>query len=427
MKQETPLRAMALILVLAMAPPATTRSEEVPVFRISPGDGDPRTRGTVLGAEIKAHFPDLEQRYDAFLAHWLTPHQTEAWIAREFDRTRDSLSDELRQEIDGLADALTLSASDRPGDQKLSFEEFWLLQAASALIPMNGGVAFAIDAPLTQSGATLAGRLLDGDAANSLSDLVAVTILENGPETVVLVGPAGVAGITNGYNAHGVFIALIDGPELTTPVTGTRVAALDLREAIAGRRTLEGVVSRLRGGWWQNRSILLADPDRARVLEVPVGEQPRLRGPDTSTRLESDWGRSGQIAAVECFMLPRFPSSCQNLRDIHRWVRMRELATFSAAGPKAGARDLIAILSDRANGRYGMVGPETAALIAFQTRPPTPYLGMGDDLSTPRRYGGLVSTPSSGLLVMLTEGVWLAIAAVLLLAATAMVYARFRR
>ena len=414
---------------------ADAPTQRLEVFQIDTEGKSPAQIGTELGHRWKQRFPDLERRYDIYLAG--------RFSQQTFDRLLDERVVPLRaggidraylDELRGLSSALNLIGSNRLGDGYLSMDELWFAQLLPDLGGYGRGCGFGVYGSRAGGSGTLVGRNLDrvGDA---LSALTAITVYASPERTLVNIGAAGTLGIITGFNDQGLFLAYLDAPL----AIGRQPSSTDERAiGFALRRVLEdhdntatAVNTLMRSDYGNSHSVLLADPKRVQVLEQPRGGASRLRKPLSPTRTEMAWEHPEQIAAVDCFALPATSANCRELRDRYRWQRLRALARFDPQGPRAEIPDLARIMLDRADRQYAIFGEETRQAMVFAPRSASLYLhtraGPGGDGEEPvmHRYADLTAdtvASASGPDLFLVS-LW--ILAGIMLVAT--VWVRFRR
>ena len=416
---------------------ADAPGQRLPVFRIVTEDMRPTEVGAALGRQWKERFPDLEQRHDAHLAQRLNQQGFDRLLNERVAPLRaQGIDRAYLAELQGLASALNLIGRNRLGDGFLSMDELMLAQLLPDLGGDGQGCGFGVYGTHAGKAGPLVGRNLDGGRGGSgiTSTLGAITVYQHPEGMLVNIGVAGILGVTTGFNDRGLFLAHL-AASLTpdrgaSPVQG-RAIGFALRRALEEHDDSAAAVRTLRRGrYGSSYSVLLADRRRIQVLEQPADGPARLREAGSRTRPTMDWGRTEQIAVVDCFALTTTPSNCQDLRDRYRWQRLRTLARFEPRGPRAEIPDLIGIMLDRTTPPYEIYGEETLQVMVFAPRTADLYLyarsepGTGHDEPVMHRYADLVgdsATAGAGFNLLLAV-VWILIA--FLLSAT--LWVRFR-
>ncbi len=428
---------MFAMLVATSAAIAETRGQRVPVFRIEAEDKSPTELGAELGRQVKGRFPDLESRYDSYLADTFTQAQFDAWLSRRVEPLRTTaIAPAYLEELQGLSGALSLIGRNRLGDGYLSLDELWFLQLIPDIGGHTGGFGFGVYGTCSATTGALVGRNLDRIGNSALRGLQAITVYTNSEGSVANIGFVGVSSVVTGFNDRGLFLAHLDAtPTLgqSEPFVATGAIGFDLRRALETQDGAAGAARTLsRSRYGADHSVLLAGPKRVHVLEHPLGQPARLRKAATPTRPEMAWGRPEQIAAVGCFALPTIPANCQDLRDRYRWQRLRSLAHFEPEGPHAEVSDLAHITLDRSNPPYALFGRSTMQAMVFDPQQrvlqlyAAPSDGRQPDDPVMQHYSGLiVSSVKRTTYGVVTEisAIWLLVA----ILAAILVYARWRR
>lgn len=397
---------LSMLLWAGVAAPVPLAA--LPVLSVATDGLTPAEVGARLGAVTKAAFPDLEARWDSALAALLVPAQMPAQIAAQVAALQaEGIDAATRAEVMGFASALDLVGRTQLGDGHLSLEEFWLVQFLPDLVPLAAGSALALHG---REAPPRLGRNLDLPASAALRGLQAINRWQGARETVVSPGLAGFLGVLNGFNAHGVYAALLTGPrQRRAPGAGAGEQAIGfaVRTALARQDRAAGAARLLRRqAFLSSHSVLLGDAREALVLELPAGQPALQRRDDSATRPEMPWGRPGRLAVVTCLVAADAPGGCPDLGDRFRWQRLRQLvAGGGPAGPAGPAGteamppvDLEALLFDQLPRGYGLFNEATAQSLIFEPATGDLLLYAGG-AAAPRpgapllqRYAGLAGT-----------------------------------
>lgn len=360
-------------------------SDRVPLFQAD--QDNPTVRGAALGQAYRDRWPALEARWDAYLQHVFSAAGGDAQSrfdtllkARIEPLRTQGISQDARAEVEGLGSAWSLVGGNRLGDGQLSHDELWAAQLLPDLGLVGRGVGYAVFGPATADGGSLVGRQRDalsvypGDNASSAEEPpLAITVTDPWAG----VGFAGQLAPPTGMNAAGLFISQFPIPHqrLVGFPASARASGFALREVLHREGAVSQAVAALsRQRFATSLALLIADADRAVVVEQAAGAPGQPRTADSPTQATLSWGRAEQLAVVSCFALRDLRGDCQGLRDRFRWQRLRELGQFSATGLQARLDDMLALLQDTANPPYALFGSDTVETLLFQPREQRLYL-----------------------------------------------------
>ncbi|MDD3306854.1 MAG: C45 family autoproteolytic acyltransferase/hydrolase [Acetobacterium sp.] len=277
---------------------------------------------TQMGEEyaktIVAVFPDYEQHVDSMLKDQFDllaaakekigyDLNFELCTTRATDIQRN-IQTEYQEEIAGMQ---TVFAYDQDvlGDGKLSQNELLVYQLFGDVMrptQCSGAAAFG-DASAT--GTTIVGRNLDWDLLqhDDASAMHTVLYIKDGDQSMVMFNILGSLVPISGYSDDKVFVASLDA-ETLAPYPDTndkRSYFFDFREALANSKTLEEAAAYLSTETYtMNHLVLMADEDKAQVLENNIGSPGRgLRSWDSTLQPGMTWGIKDTIATVNDFRL----------------------------------------------------------------------------------------------------------------------------
>lgn len=387
------------------APPA-----KIPVIRIHASGLSPLAIGAETGRQAKALFPDIERRYDRYLASVVDPTRFASLRRQQLPQLLQQLDQEWQDAMQGVAGAWTLTEDSPPGDGRLSKEEYQVLNLLPELgLAMPDGVAFSVFGNASALDSPISGRNLEMPNTPELRSLQAITATDTGDKTLVTIGFAGILAVTTGFNEQGLFLSLLNAAP-NSPYRQTRrlpkqatSIGFALRQALQQQNNADAAANRLDGKTYAfDHSILLADRHTALVQEYDAASNVSARRAWNSPNRDSlPWGRPNQLAVVDCLMLPTTPGACKDPKDNVRWRRLRELARFTPAQPAAVA-SVSTLLSDTANYRYEIFGPQTVQSLVFTPASNTLYLYAAPvDGKTPappahQPYQPLLGAPQAG-------------------------------
>lgn len=365
---------------------AEIHQERLPIFRVDTNGLTPHEIGAELGRQWKNQFPELEAKLDALLANRLEPigyiDDTGGQPASATAQyAPGGLSEDHREELDGLASALHLVSRNQLGDGFLSRDELYLLQRLPDLGAYDSGSGFGVYASRSKSGSTLVGRNLDGTPLQERLEraLEGITVYRGEDRTLVNIGIAGSLGITTGFNQGGLLLAYLpvtDLPNRGTTESAAEPIAFTIRRMLETYERIDTAGEAL--SWLvddNDYSILMADRERVNVLEHAAGKRGQLRDPSSELHPALSWPQEQKIAVVGCFALRAMPSDCSHLREQYRWQRFRFLADLDLRGTAFESRDIVEIMLDQVGSNDAINAPTTYQILAFAPRDAELYLG----------------------------------------------------
>lgn len=399
-------QAIATCAVLAETPQG-----RLPVFRVDTQERTPHEVGAELGRQWKSAFPEFEAKLDALLAHRLEQIGFDGGVdGQPLPATRQyapgGLTENHREELEGLASALYLVSRDRLGDGFLSRDELFLLQQLPDRGARDAGSAFGVYASRSETGSSLVGRNLDGQPRQERMerDLEAIVVYQGENKTLVNIGFAGNIGITTGFNQSGLLLAylpLSDPTNQGVAEAASEPIGFTIRRMLEAHERIDDTAQAL--SWpidGSNYSVLVADRDRVQVLEHAAGSRGRLRDPSSEVQPVLSWPHKEKIAVVGCFALSAMPSGCTHLRDQYRWKRFSTLADLDLRGTPFTIKDIVQIMLDQVGSQDAINAPTTYQTLAFAPGDAELYVGTGSptasDSAEPlmHRYADLIKARS---------------------------------
>lgn len=361
-----------LLGLLAFLPSLSVYARPV-VISIDAGSNNGAQIGTFIGLEAKKNFPELEKRYDSYLAFLLSPSQFKQLLP-QVNSLKAAIDPDYQAEVNAIAAVWQLNTLDKLGDNKLSVNEFWLLQLLPDLTAVNKGSALAIANRSDKN--PIAARNLDWKSTPELRSLQTINIYQYEDRTLVSLGFAGLAGVINGFNDQGLFVSLLDATEqqASTSLLPQNSSSFDLRTLLkhfdkiapAGHELAQKSYSR-------GHQVLFADQGNIAVLEQPAGEIGKLRKTHSAIINEMPWNHNEQLAVVNCFVLKASANNCYMSRDHYRWGRFAYLLkAFFEQNMSVG--DVITVMQDQANIRQAIFNEDTLQSIIFTPKDRALYL-----------------------------------------------------
>ena len=351
---------------------ASDQQQKIPVIHIAAKNLSPLDIGLSIGQQSKQLFPDIEHRYDTYLATVFSQMRFDDLLRAQLPRLQNAINSTYKKELEGVASSWSLVHTNILGDGHLSWDEYWLLNVLPDIgIPVNG-TGFGVLSEISTEQGAIIGHNLDLLSTPELRSLQAITVYNYGNKAVVNIGFAGVLSVLSGFNESGLYVACLNAaPETayqnpftlhtrnTPPENVIQPKGFVLRQILenaTSTRQASRLVAKSSNGLSQN--TLIADKQDIQVVEYSPGEQVVIRHWDSPTRPNKQWDRALQIAVVDCLVTEKMPDNCQQSKEGYRWGRLRSLAVFNKF-KKAGTQDIARIMLDRKNQYYEILAENT--------------------------------------------------------------------
>lgn len=357
-------------------PRGSAHAGTVPVLYVDARGRTGAEVGTALGNLVKAEFPDIRQKMDAYLAQFIgliasvegvsSREIFDGYAVPRINAIKPNIEQRYRNEVSALGSRLGLSDTDALGDGGLSLNELWALQLIADIGRETNCSGFGVFGDYASSGSPAVGRNLDWYSTSDLRSLQAVTVYVYEHRALVNIGFAGLAAVITGYNSDGLFGGILDSPmgnDYPDWPYGKRSYVFDLRNALESCTRISDAVGLLYNQPYAfSHNILFADTTDVRVLEHPQGVSGQLRTAGSRLNPDLSWGKSKQIAVVNFFALPGYINERSGY-NLDRWNRFRELAGFSLYH-KATINDLESIMLDTGS-PYPIFNAQTVQSMVF--------------------------------------------------------------
>jgi Acyl-coenzyme A:6-aminopenicillanic acid acyl-transferase. len=273
-----------------------------------------RQIGEEYGELLAAHVPQFEKELDSYITEFARNWFIYKIGLRRVGQIKPQLSQEYKDEIEGIASRLTGGTTNALGDGKISKDELYLYNLLGDVARLFQCSALAVYGESSSSGQTIVGRNFDWPPGkkNQLSQVQSVVTVKNGDKSIVNVACLGFQGAVTAFNRYGVFASVNDSP------TGAHYSAkkrrsylLDLRQALEENRTVDGVAKFMTDRdklYSCNHLITLAETDKAVVLENNVGRKKgepvrAIRASESQMHDDVTWGIPDSVGCVNCFRL----------------------------------------------------------------------------------------------------------------------------
>jgi hypothetical protein len=352
-----------LYIILSLSANAT-----LPVFHVEAFDKTGEQIGTILGKAFKKKFPDIEKKYDSYLASFVDQKQFNEWVQKRVNIIKPNIDLAYQKEVTAIASAWTISNQDKLGDGFLSENEFWVIQLIPDIGRQTNCSGFGVWGNFSANHSPIVGRNMDWYTTSALRSLQAITVYQYKKRTFVNIGFAGYVGVVSGFNSDGLFVAHLDsrlGKRYPEPPIGDSAIVFDLRKVLETENRISAVSKKL--SWQQygfSHNILMADTENIQVLEQPQGLPAHVRTDTSPLRLEMSWGKKNQIAVVNCFVLKNSPANCLTTANRYRWHRFKTLAHFNSQS-QAHVKNVMEIMFDTANPRSEIFNQKTVQSMVF--------------------------------------------------------------
>lgn len=276
----------------------------------------PYEMGAAYAHKIALVEPQFEYLVDSYLAERANQLQGYGISYQDLlDRLNDirpQIYADYCLEVEGMATQCHGDASSVPGDGVLSEAEIFILNLSADVVRPFACSAVGVFGARSATGFPITARLLDyyGGAENQLPRLHAVVTINNGSESICMIGFLGMMAAVSAVNDDGVFAAILDSPTGASLETqGKASYPFDLRRALETCQTLDQVAGIMASGDYTfNHDILLSDTTRTGVLENnfsgPGSNLHRsLREDDSVLNPGVTWDINDAIACVNSFVL----------------------------------------------------------------------------------------------------------------------------
>ena len=184
----------------------------IPVFHI---DAEGKTGveiGAALGKAVKEKFPEIDKKYDSYLASFVSQEVFNSWVQKRVNVVKPNIDKAYQDEVNTIISTWNFASQDKLGDGYLSLNEFWVIQ----LIPDVGRITncsgFGVFGNFSALKAPIVGRNMDWRTTEALRSIQAITVYEYENRNVVNIGFAGYVGTISGFNSDGLFVAHLDSP-----------------------------------------------------------------------------------------------------------------------------------------------------------------------------------------------------------------------
>lgn len=362
---------------------AIPASAKLPIITIDATQSPPLPaldQGLNTGRKVKALFPDLEQRYDQFLATRFSQAHFDQLQQKNLPLLLQQMLPADRQELNGLAAAFRLVHHNELGDGLLSHDEYHLLNLLADLGFAPYGSGIGVFGQATGNNGVLVGRNVDWKSNPELRSLQLITRYHYPQRTVVTIGFAGMLATFNGFNNQGLFLGYFNAEPYSAYhkrliIDNTmHLSGFAIRHALTTYTTLRQASKQLgQHRYSVNNSLLIADKENVQVLEYQRGKIAQQRTWQSKTKANKPWQKRQQIAIINCLVLAQLPNTCRGSANTYRWQRLYQRMRFDATHP-ATITTLSALLLDRANKRYELFNQYTVQSLVFSPTHNSLYL-----------------------------------------------------
>lgn len=326
--------------------------------------------GKEYGELIKQILPDFETVVDSCLADFnnignleqqysqlITPQDNNyAAMIANVAKIKPQIPVEYRDEIEGLASAMSGGTTDTVSDNKLSVDEVYILSILPDVIRACQCNGVGVWGSLSSTGNNMVGRTLDfySGSKRQFAQCNAVTTIKNNDSSICLVGFLGQFCAVTVFNKAGVFAGILDSPELVSNTgnfnNSPRSYVMDLRYAVelAGYTSLEDVAGYMTDNsrnYVFNHNILLADKTDTQVVENDLLHNRALRNSTSQLRSGVSWNFTEAICVVNSFVLDGNFDNHSGNTNSKRWASFTSQLTGAVAGGKITPDALRSVMS----------------------------------------------------------------------------------
>ncbi len=350
-------------------------SGEIPVMRIDSEQLTPLQRGLEVGRQSKILFPDIERRYDTHLATLLTPSLYTKLQQKILPKLLKQLEPDYQAELNGVAQAWSLTRANQLGDGQLSLNEYQLLNFLPDLGLFPDGTGFGVFGEVATDNTPIIGRNLDWISTPELRSLQVITVYQSSDKAFVNIGFAGIISVLTGFNHRGLFLAYNKAEpyslyqQVPRSLRDIHSSVFDLRKVLESSWSNQQATLYLsKQSYRYSHSILMSDKKDIQVLEYPRGGVAKIRRWNSPTRIDKPWDKKlQQIALIGCHVLASLPNNCRNIKEGYHWARLSQLAVFTTSTP-ANVYDITDILSDRKNHLFEIFNEKTLQSMIYQSK-----------------------------------------------------------
>ncbi len=287
-----------------------------------------REVGADYGRALKAIKPEFEALLDTYLGDMLENDATFAALMHRVNAIKPQLDQQYRDEIEGIASALSGGSTDQLGDNQLSLNELYMVNLATDALRATQCSFASVWGPRSATRRTMAVRVLDWPDGPGfpLAKCQAVIHYVNGAKSICTIGYLGHQGVLTGVNGHGLFAAVMDSASwepYPDPPTGRHSYTFDLRHALETTATINAAAAVMTVHRYAYcHDIAFADMGGSSVLEndQTEGSVRALRTDTSALRSGVTWGIPHAVAAVNSFVLPgTFDNHSNDPYNTCRW------------------------------------------------------------------------------------------------------------
>jgi len=315
--------------------------------------------GGLLGKEIKDNIPNYAMYCDMILKSYMggpTQYVEEYYISNT-KRLIVNIEKDYSDELEGMAAQLCTTNESRVGDNKLSKDEFLVMNFLQELAMPISASTSSIYGNKTTDGKTISGVNFDMNDI-PFKALSSITVYKQGDKSFCNIGYAGLMGVNSAFNDDKIFATLID-ETLNTVLTAkpgnlhnVKSTPFDLRYALENNTTLDNAIAFMTDKnhkYYRDHSILFSDPETSKVLEndLKIGGdniKRAVRTADSELNDSATWGISDSIAAVNSFMLKGNNDSLAKYNNALRLESFRKLINDKKS--PSGFDDMKTIMSN---------------------------------------------------------------------------------
>jgi|GEM_PF-703090 len=266
--------------------------------------------------KLKQKIPHIERILDSYLSEMSYNNRKiyRIGLARG-RRLRMNIPWQYRNEIRGMAAALSNPQSDVLNDGKLSLNELFALNLLPDIGRGTACSGISIWGSLSKNRRVITGRNLDWNPGSrgQLYKLNAITTILYGPHqkkrSIAMLGFCGMSSVITGFNDKGLFAGILDAStgQRYRLYKKNRSYVMDLRKALEESTSVSEIsryMTDKRKQYSFNHLILVSDVKQSKVIENYIFRRKRrARGSQSRLHHGVQWNQKDAICTVNSFLL----------------------------------------------------------------------------------------------------------------------------
>ena len=316
-------------------------------------NGDRRSVGAAYAGTILEACPDYVSVMEPYVHENLRNMYNGAFdpeaVEDRIYTLYDSMREEYKEEIDGLATELSDGRHGIVADGQFSYEEVLAFQMVPDALRPTACSALSLWGDRTSTGDRITLRNLEWNLGSDyqMGFANAVIHMKNGDRSITAIGIAGMLDIVSGINDDGVFAAILDVGSINEApfiYEGKKCYTMELRYALeeftTARELGEFMVGESGDFTWCH-NLIISDEDDSFCAEDCVSQVSEagegfsvLRDADTPIMEGLTWDSTDSLCVVNSFTtagnqdgFTGYPSNCIRFAKYNEWVNTIDVFT----------------------------------------------------------------------------------------------------